>query len=198
MNVRVYKLLHANVEAFKAGAAHTWDMEIVQRMSLFNGVNLCGDTWAYYGGGLEMVGTPKEGAMIGSTGNTIRIYAEPDQTQWHTENAFTKPAGQTFDFQDKYALILETTNLGDSYTLERGGYNPWNIAKASSMAQGECYSQWDNAYWISGTNNVRVASLFRSGSSYANCSPRTLDANLAASSTYLTYSGSAQTLVEFV
>lgn len=198
MNVRVYKLLHANVEAFKAGAAHTWDMEIVQRMSLFNGVNLCGDIWAYYGGGLEMVGTPKEGATGGSTGNTIRIYAEPDQTQWHTENAFTKPAGQTFDFQDKYALIRETTNLGDSYTLEREGYTPWKIAKASSMAHGECYYQWDNAYWISGTNNVRVRSLFRGRSHNADCSPRALDANFAASYTSRHSSGSAQTLVEFV
>lgn len=198
MNVRVYKLLHANVEAFKAGAAHTWDMEIVQRMSLFNGVNLCGDIWAYYGGGLEMVGTPKEGATAGSPGNTIRIYVEPDQTQWHTENAFTKPAGQTFDFQDKYALIRETTNLGDSYTLEREGYTPWKIAKASSMAHGECYYQWDNAYWISGTNNVRVRSLFRGRSHYASCSPRALYAYYAASYTYRAVSGSAQTLVEFV
>lgn len=198
MNVRVYKLLHANVEAFKAGAAQTWDMEIVQRMSLFNGVNLCGDIWAYYGGGLEMVGTPKEGATAGSIGNTIRVYAEPDQTQWHTEDAFTKPAGQTFDFQDKYALILETTNLGDSYTLEREGYTPWKTVKASSMAHGECYYQWDNAYWISGTNNVRVRSLFRGGSSDAYCSPRALSAHYAASYAARTYSGSAQTLVEFV
>lgn len=198
MNVRVYKLLHANVEAFKAGAAQIWDMEIVQRMSLFNGVNLCGDIWAYYGGGLEMVGTPKEGATGGSTGNTIRIYAEPDQTQWHTENTFTKPAGQTFDFQDQYALILETTNLGDSYTLEREGYTPWKIAKASSMAQGECYYQWDYAYWISGTNNVRVESLFRSSSTHAYCSPRILTARSAASDTDRSISGSAQTLVEFV
>ena len=198
MNVRVYKLLHSNVEAFKAGAAQTWDMEIVQRMSLFNGVNLCGDIWAYYGGGLEMVGTPKEGATGGSTGNTIRIYAEPDQTQWHTENAFTKPVGQTFDFQDKYALILETTNLGDSYTLEREGYTPWNIAKASSMAQGECYYQWDYAYWISGINNVRVKSLFRCRSRNARCSPRDLHALDAASRADRDISGSAQTLVEFV
>ena len=198
MNVRVYKLLHSNVEAFKAGAAQTWDMEIVQRMSLFNGVNLCGDIWAYYGGGLEMVGTPKGGATGDRTGNPIRIYAEPDQTQWHTENAFTKPVGQTFDFQDKYALILETTNLGDSYTLEREGYTPWKIAKASSMAQGECYYQWDYAYWISGINNVRVRSLFRGRLDNTDCSPRALAADSAASHTYRHASGSAQTLVEFV
>lgn len=198
MNVRVYKLLHANVEAFKAGAAQTWDMEIVHRMSLFNGVNLCGDIWAYCGGGLEMVGTPKEGATKGSTGNTIRVYAEPDQTKWHNESAIAKPAGQKFDFQDKYALILETTNLGNSHTLEREGYTPWKIAKASSLVQGECYSQFDDANWISGTNNVRIESLFRGWSYDLNCSPRTMGANLSVSDAYSNYSGSAQTLVEFV
>lgn len=202
MNVRVYKLLHANVEAFKAeanqaGVAQTWDMEIVQRMSLFNGVNLSGDIDAYYGGGLEIVGTLKKGApiIVGSTGNTIRVYAEPDQTQWHNETAITKPAGQKFDFQDKYALILETTNQGDSYTLEREGYTPWRIAKASSMAQGECYHQVDGAGWISGTANVRVHSCFRRG---FQDSPRSLMANNAASRMYNSISGSAQTLVEFV
>lgn len=199
MNVRVYKLLHANVEAFKnGGTPQTWDMEIVQRMSLFNGVNLSGDINAYYGGGLEMVGTPRKGATSGSTGNTIRIYAEPDQTQWHTENAFNKPAGQKFDFQDKYALILETTNQGDSYTLEREGYTPWKIARASSMAQGECYQQIETGPWTSGTDNVRVGSLFRRGSADIGFSPRGLTANNAASDAYASYSGSAQTLVEFV
>lgn len=198
MNVRVYKLLHANVEAFKSGTPQTWDMEIVQRMSLFNGVNLSGDIQAYCGGGLEMVGTPKEGATQGSTGNTIRVYAEPDQTQWHNETAITKPAGQKFDFQDKYALILETTNLGYSYTLEREGYTPWKIAKASSMAQGECYYQDDDSNWLSGTANVRVSSIFRGGSGYAKASPRYLMAMPAASGKYSGYSGSAQTLVEFV
>ena len=200
MNVRVYKLLHANVEAFKAGEHNiihpqTWDMEIVQRMSLFNGVNLCGDIRAYYGGGLEIVGTHKGGGNRPDTGSTIRIYAEPDQTQWHTENADTKPKGQTYDFQDKYALILETTNLGDSYTLEREGYTPWRIAKASSMAQGECYHQADNAYWHEGpAADVRIGALFRGGLA----SPRTLSASRLASNTSHSYSGSAQILVEFV
>lgn len=205
MNVRVYKLLHANVEAFKAeeftpSHAQTWDLEIVQRMSLFNGVNLCGDIQAYYGGGLEIVGTHK-GGNTPSTGSTIRIYAEPDQTQWHTENDKTKPEGQTFDFQDKYALILETTNLGDSYTLEREGYTPWRIAEASSMAQGECYYQWDDAYWNRGSAaNVRLGALFRGDLDYyrATSSPRTLSAGRFVYNISRSYSGSAQTLVEFV
>lgn len=198
MNVRVYKYIQGVLPAWANKVATNFDIEIVLRMSLFNGVNLCGDIWAYKGGGLELVGTPKEGATAGSVGNKIAIYVEPDQTKWHSEEAITKPAGTRFAFQEAYELVLETTNLGDSYTLTREGYTPWKIAKASSMAQGECYYQWDNAHWISGTNHVRVRSLFRGRSASAYCSPRTLDAHYAASTTYRTASGSAQTLVRFV
>lgn len=198
MNTRLYKFQKANIDAFKAGAAQTWDMEIVLRMSLFNGVNLCGDIWAYNGGGLEMVGTLKEGATNGSTGNEIKLYVEPDQTKWHNVTAITTPADSKFAFEDSYKLMATVTNLGDSYTLTREGYTPWKIAKASSMAQGECYYQRDNAFWLSGTNRVRVVSLFRSRSYIAHCSPRTLYAHNAASYTYRAFSGSAQVLVEFV
>lgn len=198
MNVRVYKIIKGTLPAFEGSEPQDWDVEIIERMSLFNGVNLCGDIWAYYGGGLEMVGTPFEGATAGSQGNTIRIYAQPDQTKWHSETAFTKPAGQKFDFQDDYIFLLETTNLGDSYTLEREGYTPWKIQKASAMNQGECYHQWDNAHWINGTNNVRVRSLFRSRSYHAYCSPRSLTADYAASTTNRHISGSVQALVEIV
>lgn len=198
MNVRVYKMLKGNLEAWKAGAAQTWETEIIQRMSLFNGANLCGDIWVYNGGGLEMVVSPKEGATAGSMGNKIQVYVEPDQLKWHNESAFTVAPGSRFAFEDAYQLVLETVNLGDSYTLTREGYTPWKVAKASSMAQGECYYQWDNAYWLNGVNRVRVGSLFRSCSSDANCSPRDLAANYAASATYRYYSGSSQVLVEFV
>ena len=196
MNVRVYKLLHSNVEAFKAGVAQTWDMEIVLRMSLFNGVNLCGDIWAYNGGGLEMVGTPN-GEVNEITGKEIKLYVEPDQTKWHNVTDITTPAGSKFAFEDSYKLMATVTNLGDSHTLTREGYTPWKIAKASSMAQGECYYQRDNANWMSGTNRVRVGSLFRS-SSDALCSPRSLYANKNASEKGPANSGSAQVLVEFV
>lgn len=198
MNVRVYKHIKGTLPAWANKVATNFDIEIILRMSLFNGVNLCGDIWAYNGGGLEMVGTPKPGATAGSVGNTIKIYVEPDQLKWHNEQAITKPAGTRFAFEDAYQLVLETTNLGDSYTLTREGYTPWKIAKASVMAQGECYYQWDNAHWISGTNHVRVMSLFRRRSIHADCSPRALLACYAASYTYRHHSGSAQTLVRFV
>lgn len=206
MNCRVYKYMREDVHAWMNGEETTFEMEVIYRMSLFMGVNLTGDIWAYYGGGIEMVGTPKEGATIRSTGNQIDIYIEPDQKKWRYTTAITTPAGTKFDFEKveasyppihPYHLVLTATNLGDSYTLTRRSYTPWKTAKASSMAQGECYYQWDNAYWISGTNRVRVRSLFRGRSDYALCSPRILDAYYAASTSYRNCSGSAQVLVEF-
>lgn len=202
MNCRVYKYMRHDVQAWMNGEETTFEMEVIYRMSLFMGVNLTGDIWAYYGGGLEMVGTPKEGATAGSIGNQIDIYIEPDQKKWRYITAITTPAGTQFDFEESigpvpYHHILTATNLGDSYTLTRGSYTPWKTAKASSMAQGECYYQWDNAYWISGTNRVRVRSLFRGRSDYASCSPRRLRATNAASYTSRYISGSAQVLVEF-
>ena len=197
MNTRLYKFQKAtNIDAFGAGVAQTWDMEIVSRMSLFNGVSLCGDIWARYGGGLEMVGTRKEG---GVTGNEIKLYVEPDQTKWHNVTAITTPADSKFAFEDSYQLMATVTSLGRSYTLTREGYTPWKLANASSMAQGECYYTWDNTYWSSSTDRVRVRLLFRGGGASDNaCSPRCLMADSAASGTSRDSSGSAQVLVEFV
>lgn len=192
MNVRVYKFKKGNIDAFKDGAAQTWDMEIVLRMSLFNGVNLCGDIWAYNGGGLEMVST-----LGANTGNEIKLYVEPDQTKWHNVTAIETPADSKFAFEDSYRLMATVTNLGDSYTLTREGYTPWKIAEASSMAQGECYYQED-AYWLGGTNRVRLETAFRSSSDYTYCSPRYLRASATAGNTGEYMSGSAQVLVEFV
>ena len=198
MNVRVYKLLHANVEAFKGeswtpGQAQTWDMEIVLRMSLFNGVNLCGDILAYNGGGLEIVGTPKVGGA--KTGNEIKLYVEPDQTKWHNVTAIKTPADSKFAFEDSYKLMATVTNLGDGYTLTREGYTPWKIAEAASVAQGECYYQASYRWW-SGTNRIRLSSIFRGEANFDYCSPRILRASKADTGGYC--SGSAQTLVEFV
>lgn len=195
MNTRLYKFKKANVDAFNnSGEPQTWDMEIVLRMSLFNGVNLCGDIEAYNGGGLEMVGN-----YLGKiTGNEIKLYVEPDQTKWHNVTNTLTPADSKFDFEDSYKLMATTNNLGDSYTLTREGYTPWKIANASSMAQGECYYQEDRAFWKSSTNRVRISQCFRGGSIDFYCSPRALSATSGNQYTSKVQSGSAQVLVEFV
>ena len=208
MNTRLYKFKKANINAFKDGAAQTWDMEIVLRMSLFNGVNLCGDILAHNGGGLEIVGTPMEPYISGTIGNEIKLYVEPDQTKWHNVTAIKTPADSKFAFEDSYKLMATVTNLGNSYTLTREGYTPWRIAKASSMAQGECYCQEDAAEWNWTSDRdyrFRISPLFRGGyvGNYGfgadyYCSPRYLMASVTDNYSSMYLSGSAQTLVEFV
>ena len=144
-----------------------------------------------------MVGSCTVDPNTSRVGNKIDIYVEPDQTKWHSETVISKNGlDQVFGFEALYRHVLETTNLGDSYTLTREGFTPWKTAKASSMAQGECYYQWDNNYWGSLNQRVRIESLFRSVSDNATCSPLALHATNAASDTTRYNSGSAQALIE--
>lgn len=197
MNVHVLKYTQATISAWAAGRGiekTDFDVEIIQNTPLYNGVNLAGYIWAYYGGGLEMVGTPKAGATLGSAGNQIDLYVEPDQTKWLFETAVLKPAGQRFNFEDKYQLLATVNNLNNGYTLTRESYTPWKIAQASSGSQGESYYHWSDAEWISGTNRVRLRALFRG--SVSNAGPRAINSLYSADYSGKDTSGSMQALVE--
>lgn len=197
MNVQVLKYTQATISAWAAGSIPTnFDVEIIQNTPLYNGVNLAGYLWAYYGGGLEMVGTPKAGATLGSAGNQIDLYVEPDQTKWLFETADHKPAGQRFNFEDTYQLLATVNNLNNGYTLTRESYTPWKIAQASSILQGESYYHWSDAQWISGTNRVRLRALFRGSVTTSNAGPRTLNSLYSAAYSGKDTSGSMQALVE--
>lgn len=197
MNVQVFKYTQATISAWAAGSVPTdFDVEIIQNTPLYNGVNLAGYIWAYYGGGLEMVGTPKAGATLGSTGNQIDLYVEPDQTKWLFETDDHKPAGQRFNFEDTYQLLATVNNLNNGYTLTRESYTPWKIAEASSVLQGESYYHWSDAQWISGTNRVRLRALFRGSVTTSNAGPRTLNSLYSAAYSGKDTSGSMQALVE--
>ena len=199
MNVQVLKYTQATISAWAAGRGiekTDFDVEIIQNTPLYNGVNLAGYIWAYYGGGLEMVGTPKAGATLGSAGNQIDIYVEPDQTKWLFETDAHKPAGQRFNFEDKYQLLATVNNLNNGYTLTRESYTPWKIAQASSVSQGESYYHWSDAEWISGTNRVRLRALFRGSATTSNAGPRTLNSLYSADYSGKDTSGSMQALVE--
>lgn len=210
MNTRVYKYIQKTVSAYYDKAPHDFDMEVVHRMSLFNGANLSGDILAYNGGGLEIVGSctvdpdnidwddPKFDFDKLLVGNKIDIYVEPDQTKWHSETVISKNGlDQVFGFEALYRHVLETTNLGDSNTLTREGFTPWKTAKASTNVQGECYYQNDQNYWGHLNQRVRICSTFRCDSiSFNQGSPRFLLANQDASTVSTSFSGTAQALIE--
>lgn len=211
MNTRVYKVIHkSEVSAYKGKAATNFEVDVVLRMSLFNGANLSGDINAYNGGGLEIVGSctvkpeidwndpefdPEVNPFVG---NKIDIYVEPDQTKWHSEKVISKNGlDQVFGFEALYRHVLETKNFGDSYTLTREGFTPWKTAKASSMVQGECYYQVDENHWGHLNQRVRIGSFFRGDSySFSQDSPRSLLANQDASKSGSVFSGTAQALIE--
>lgn len=194
MNVRVYKVQTADVEGFlTSGEAATFEFELVFRMSLFNGANLCGDILAYNGGGLEMVVTKEKAA----TGNHVDVYLQPDQKQWHHDSTDKKKIGETWDFEKTYLKVGEYENLGHSYTLERMSNSPVRIKKASNMSQGENYYMWDTFYGVNQGQRTRVQSVFRAGSSSNGyCSARTLDADYSVLNTDMNYCGSFQALID--
>lgn len=214
MNTRVYKQVHkSEVSAYnRNGAATNFEVDVILRMSLFNGANLSGDILAYNGGGLEIVGSCTVDPDIyidwddpnfdpefdPEVGNKIDIYVEPDQTKWHSEKVISKNGlDQVFGFEALYRHVLETTNLGTSNTLTREGFTPWKTAKASSNVQGECYYQIDNNRWGHLNQRVRISSIFRGGSLFFDyTSHRFMLANPAASNVGTNISGSAQALIE--
>lgn len=203
MNVQVLKYTRATISAWAAvgsGLPKTivptdFDVEIIQNTPLYNGVNLAGYLWAYYGGGLEMVGTPKAGATIRSTGNQIDIYVEPDQTKWLFETDDYKAPGHRFEFEDTYQLLATVNNLNNGYTLTRASYTPWKIAQASSISQGESYYHWSDAQCLD-TNRIRLRALFRGSVTTSNATPRTLNSLYSAAYQGKDTSGSMQALVE--
>lgn len=193
MNARVYKYIQKTVSAFADKAPADFDVEVIQRMSLFNGANLCGDIWAYNGGGLEMVGTKSARVDISLP---IDIYIEPDQTKWHSETGTIISNSKTFGFEALYEKVISTTNIGNSYTLTRGGYTPFKTAKASTMAQGECYFQFDVGVWANVGQRARIMSVFRGHANAADCSPRYLDSRRDISFVFGYIAGSSQALIE--
>ena len=209
MNTRVYKYIQKTVSAYYDKAPHDFDIEVVHRMSLFNGANLSGDIFAYNGGGLEIVGSctvdpdnidwgdPDADMVKPFVGNKIDIYVEPDQTKWHSEKVISKNGlDQVFGFEALYRHVLETTNLGDSYTLTREGFTPWKTAKASDNVHGECYYQIDENQWGHLNQRVRIGSIFRGSSTFYYTSYRFLLANKAASKVDKNISGTVQALIE--
>lgn len=209
MNTRVYKYIQKTVSAYYDKAPHDFDIEVVHRMSLFNGANLSGDIFAYNGGGLEIVGSctvdpdnidwddPDADMVKPFVGNKIDIYVEPDQTKWHSEKVISKNGlDQVFGFEALYRHVLETTNLGGSYTLTREGFTPWKTAKASDNVHGECYYQIDENQWGHLNQRVRIGSIFRGSSTFYYPSYRFLLANQAASKVDKNISGTVQALIE--
>lgn len=200
MNVRVYKVQSFEVEGYEydestgiSSLPKTFEMEIKTRMSLFNGVNLSGDIWAYNGGGLEHVGKyTKNSGNSGNFDNPISVYLQLDQKQWHNEDVYKKEVEQYWDFEKTYRKLGEYKNFDIAYVSKRMANAPDPLKKDSSgglRLSGEAYAAITDNDWSGDPKEqgrYRIGSLFRGaassyvvvppyGHSESFCSPRFLD-----------------------
>ena len=197
MNARVYKKMSQTFTAYDAeGAETSWDVEVILRMSLVEGMNLSGDILAYWGGGYEQVGTVKHLQETQRTGNPVALYLQPDQKLWERETVFSKTDLGTFGFESSYLKLGESENIGDGYAVRRQPYAPWKTEKGGGIGQGECMYVYDNNYWSNVINSrYRIAVRLRGIASWANCCARNLNALNAVSHAARYYAGSAQSLI---
>ena len=197
MNARVYKKMSQTFTAYDAeGAETSWDVEVILRMSLVEGMNLSGDIFAYWGGGYEQVGTVKYLQDTQRTGNPVALYMQPDQKLWERETAFSKTDLGTFGFESSYLKLGESENIGDGYAVRRQPYAPWKTEKGGGIGQGECMYVYDNNYWGNVINSrYRIAVRLRGHAYWSSCSARFLFAYNAASSATRYNAGSAQSLI---
>ena len=197
MNVRVFKRMSTTFNAYdSAGAEQSWDVEIILRMSLVGGMNLSGDVFAYWGGGLENVGTCLHYTDGDRVGNPIDLYLEPDQKKWHSETVVSKADKGVFDFEQTYRKLNTATNLGNGYASKRHPYSNWKTEKGGSISTGECLYVYDDNYWGNVLNTrYRIGSRFRGNANNGICSARYVYAYYAVSTSNRNYAGSAQALI---
>ena len=196
MNAIVYKQMTSNIQGYDSGGNATYYELITNlRMSLFEGLNLSGDIWAYWGGGYEQVGTNVSTAQ-GHNGDKVDIYLQTDQKKWIAETDVSKTNLGIFDFESQYEKIAEVNTLGNSYAKTRIPLTPWKSVNGGSLSTGQCYQQFEDNYWSNVINTrVRLAALFRGNAFYGVCSPRCIYASSACSNVVQSIGGSAQVLI---
>lgn len=197
MNARVYKRMSQTFSAYDAeGVEQSWDVEVILRMSLMEGMDLSGDVFAYWGGGYEQVGTTRYPSGEQLTGNPVDLYLQPDQKAWVRETDSAKASLGAFGFEGSYVHLGAVENLGDGYVLKRVPYAGYKRENGGSIFQGECCYCYSNNYWgYIADNRVRIASRFRGAASHGFCSPRLLSASTAVTNAARTIAGSAQALI---
>lgn len=198
MNVVVFKNMTGNIFAYDdANQVASFEIEVILRMSLFGGMNLCGDVFRYCGGGYEQVGELVNDVNVTRVGNPITIYIEPDQKKWVYEKLITVSKDNKFSFESSYRKIAEIENLGDGYALSRIPYSGWRSKKGGSIDKGECLYTYDNCYWASAIGTrARVAARFGGYANFGYCSARHLHAHHSASHTIRHNCGLAQLLLD--
>ena len=199
MSCKVYRIKTGTCMGYKAADSKVeYDCELCLRLSLVHGMNLSGDVFGYWGGGMEMVGTGKQQE------NTIRdkiknayidFYLEPKQKNWLMENKTTLSDFKTFAFEGVYAKIgtFGPPILGGGYFKKRMGLTPYKTENGGNIDSYQCCYGWTEPYWLDRYGQrVRIAVRLRGAAHHAYCSARYLHALHSAAFTYVYSGGSAQ------
>ena len=199
MNCNVYRIKTGTCMGYKAADSKVeYDCELCLRLSLVHGMNLSGDVFGYWGGGMEMVGTGKqqENTIQDKIKNAyIDFYLEPKQKNWLMENNTILSDFKTFAFEGVYAKIgtFEPPILGGGYFKKRMGLTPYKTENGGNIDSYQCCYGWTEPYWLDRYGQrVRIAVRLRGSANYALCSPRFLNAYHSAANTYVSNGGSAQ------
>ena len=197
MNAKVVKSVGFAFAGYDAdGGSASWNGHAFLRASLIKGMDISGDIYAYWGGGMEAVGTCEHLQDETRTGNKVELYLQPDQRLWAHEETASKADGGSFEFEEYYMKVGESENLGNGYALARMGYTPWKTEKGGNIATGECYYGSDDNYWANALGTrTRLAVRSRGYAYTTTCSGRYLAALSAASSSHRAIGGSAQALI---
>lgn len=199
MSCKVYRIKTGTCMGYKAADSKVeYDCELCLRLSLVHGMNLSGDVFGYWGGGMEMVGTGKqqENTIQDKIKNAyIDFYLEPKQKNWLMENKTTLSDFKTFAFEGVYAKIgtFGPPILGSGYFKKRMGLTPYKTENGGNIDSYQCCYGWTEPYWLDRYGQrVRIAVRLRGYAYTALCSARSLLAHSSAAYTSGFLGGSAQ------
>ena len=201
MNARVYKNISGTVKGYNTStsAAETWNVEVMLRMSICGGLNLCGDIFSYWPGGVDVIYTVLNDPTVSKVGNRAEAYYQLDQLKWARDENTKLKLTEQFESQKAYKAggVLGSTFNG--WLVSRASYVPIATKSISggSISSGECcYVNLNNDGYGSDLNvHQRAAVRCRSYAGHSVCAPRSVFANAPASDAYVYYGGSAQVLL---
>ena len=174
--------------------ATSFDVEVMLRMSLFEGASLSGDVYNQRNGGLEAVDTHIRPNSGGQTGELIEVYSEPDQARWIKNDTTAPGVGTRFPCESAYQKINEHLSTASGYSIKDYAGTPFKVVAGAGLRTFMCHYGYDNNYWAYSTygQRARIGLRFRGNVNYGFCSPRILYAAYAVASANFYYCGSAQ------
>lgn len=196
MNAIIRSVRKGTVAAYNAnGEATTFEVEASLRMSLYEGANLSGDIYRYWGGGFEIIGN-NISTVSGHSGDPVDFFFEPDQEKWVADTEYSHADGSPFAAEEVYEKLGSSKVLGNGYSLADFPMTPWKIKSGGGIAQGMCHYGYDTNYWATTIGaRVRVGVRFAGYANYGYCAPRNLSANFSAGYSNTSSGGSAQVVI---